>query len=243
MANSGSLGIVKFVDTFATDTNHTSAANGVGWLYLSDSDTDWVRAVAAGKGLHMYTTIATTSHLSELCSDTLLFAAQEGYCMVECMLMLSSVADISFNFGFNDDVLDSSNLLPATLSTATWTSNAATFCGLVYDTNATNDEVHCFWVDGNSDTSTALADLRMNGAAPVVNKWMYLRCELQDRGSGYGARATFHFEQNGKTFEKTFDTSITRSTPLCWYLGIYSLATATKTAYLRLPGWEQSIAD
>ncbi len=254
MANTGSKGIAKYQDFFAADTvaggsagGDGSAADGIAWLGSSfTGDTPFARAVAAGRGIHLTSTTDTTNNdCVEIASDTLMFTAQEGFCMVEILFQQTSIADVAWNFGFNDTCLESAHAgtLPVELSTATWTTGSTAFCGLVYDTNATDDEVHCMWVDGGTDTTTAIADLRMKGAVPVASKWQYARVELQDRGSGYGARATFLFGVDGKTFERTFDTSITRSTPLCLYFGFENRTTTAKTFYTKMLGWEQAIAD
>jgi hypothetical protein len=253
MANVGSKGIMKFSDDFAIADMATSAASGVAWVTLDDADSagDFVRAVSAAKGLHATSILdATDNHLSEFCSDTLLFTAELGYCMVECTLMFNTVTTVAFNFGFSDDVLDDSNTLPIELADTTFTNNCSDGCALmVYDTDATNDEIHCIWANGGTiqtSTSTDSVDgdtLRMKGAVPIANKWMYMRVELQDRGSGNGARATFHWECTGKTFEKTFNTTVDRDLPLCFYLGFENRDAVTHTAYLKLPGWEQTIAD
>lgn len=251
MPNVGSKGIVKYSETFAHDTMSTAAADGIAWVYLSDSDTDWARAVSAAKGLHASAaTAATDDHLVELCGDSLQFAAQQGYCMVECLFMLSSVANVAFNFGFSDDVLDDSNTLPCEIATTTITNSCTDGCALlVYDVDATNDDIHCFWANGgtavsaDSDGSSGGKALRLKGAVPVADKWMYLRVELHDRGSGNGAHVVFHFEVDGKTFEREFDTSLDRDRTLCWYLGFENRSASAHTAYLLLPGWEQTIAD
>lgn len=246
MANMGPTGIIRYEETFANDNINTSQANGIGWLTLVDATgTDFVRAVAAGKGLHcLGVNSANDDALVEFCGDTLMFAAQEGHCAVEILVQFSTVATMAFNFGFNDDSLDASNTLPCELNGTTWTSNAATFVGFVYDTDATNDNLHCFWVDGDSDTTTAVADLRMVGMAPTAAKWLYLRVELQDRGSGNGARATFlAVDHTGKSVEKVFDTSITRSTPLCFYFGQEERAALGRNVFIKAPAWEQSIAN
>lgn len=246
MANVGPKGVVRYEETWAIDNINTSAANGIGWLVSSDSgDTAIVRAAAAGKGLHASgATSVDDNNLIELGSDTLLFTGQEGFSAVEVLLQLSAVTNVAFNFGFNDDALEDSNTLPVELSGTTWTSNAATFVGFAYDTDADNDELHCFWVDDTSNTTTPIASLRCNGMAPTGAKWLFMRVEMQDRGSGNGVRATFlAVDHTGKSVEKVFNTSVDRDCPLCWYLGIENRTTAVRTVYIKLPAWEQSIAD
>lgn len=246
MAGIGSKGIIRYVETFATDSISTSGADGVGWFVSSDSgDTAIARAVAAGKGLHATgATSVDDNNLIEFCGDTLMFAGQEGFSAVEVLLQLDDVTNVAFNFGLNDDVNDASNTLPAELSGTTWTANAATFVGLVYDVDATNDDLHCFWVDDSSATSTAIADLRMQGVAPANAKWFYMKVEMQDRGSGNGVRVTLTAQaQNGNSVSKTFNTTVDRDCPLCWYLGIENRSGTAHNVYIKAPAWEQSIAD
>ncbi len=245
MANIGSWGTLKHIDDpqvsiVVVDT----PAAGVTWATENDSGTDILRGVAAGKGLH-YTgaTASSTGDLTEFCSNDLLFTGQEGYSAVEILVQFSTVSAMAFNFGFNDDVLDAANTLPAELSGTSWTSNAATFVGFAFDTDATNDDLHCFWVNANTDSATAIANLRMIGLGLTASKWLYLKVEMQDMGSGEGARVTFSASNHsGRSLEKVFNTTVSRSTPLCYYLGVESRGTAS-SIYLRNCNWEQSIPN
>lgn len=244
MPSNASKGMVRYCESFATDNIHTSQTNGVAWLVLGDTnDTVFGRAVAAGRGLHAKAiTAATNNNMIEFCGDTLQFYAQEGQNAVEVLIQLTDVTNRAFAFGFNDDSLDASNSLPVELSTTTFTANAGTFCGLVYDTDATNDELHAFWVDGGTATTTAIADLRFNGIAPTNSQWLWMRVELHDRGSGNGAKAVFHVvDHNGRSATKEFNTTITRSTALCYYLGVENRSASSCTIYIKEPAWEQPV--
>ena len=247
MANVGSKGVVRYEETFVADNIGTSGADGLAWVNSSDGgDTAFARAVAAARGLHVAGALAATqNNLVEFCGDLTQFYGQNGFCAVEVMLQLDVVTPVAINFGFNDDSLDAGNTLPIELSGTTWTTTATTAIMLVYDTDATNDEWHCMWVDDDSDASDAIADLRLKGAAPVASKWMHLRVEMQDRGAGKGVRVTFTVKQDGKTFEKVFDTTVDRDAALCWYLGVEARTASPSAvnAYVKLPAWEQSIAD
>ncbi len=246
MANAGSNGIIRHIDNPCNTIVSATEGTTITWAVSSDtSDTAIVRAVAAGKGLHYAgATYATDDNMIEFCGNNLYFTAQEGHCEAEVLLQLDVVTNIAFNFGFNDDVLDSGNTLPAELATATWTTTSTAFAGIVFDTDATNDELHCMWVDGGTDTTTALADLRMNGMAPTAAKWLYMKVELDDRGSGNGARATFTAcDHKGKSVSKTFNTTITRSTPLCFYLGVENRSASAHNVYIRCPNWAQTVTD
>lgn len=246
MANVGSRGSLVHIDDPEVSEVNATAGAGVTWALSSDtSDTAFAKAVAVGKGLH-YTgaTAATNNNLIEFCGNDLVFSGQEGYNAVEVLLQLDDVSNIAFNFGFNDDVQDGGNTLPAELSGTTWTTTASTFLGFVYDTDATNDELHVMWVDDDSDTSTAIADLRMKGMAPTAAKWLYMKVEIQDRGSGNGVRATLlAVDHNGKSVEKVFNTTVDRDVGLCYYLGIENRSASVHNAYIKHCNWEQTTAD
>ena len=247
MANVGSKGIVRYEESFATLTSADAGAAGVGWLLTKDTnDTAFVRAVAAGKGLHLYGVMAATSaDRMEFLSDKLMFTGQEGHSSVEIMLQLSSVADVAVFFGFNDAVTGPNDIIPVKLDTLTFTQNAADGCiGLLFDTNADNDELHCFWGNAATKTTTAIADLRMKGIAPTAAKWFYMKVEMDDRGSGNGVRATFlAVDHTGKSAEKVFNTSVDRDLPLNFYLGVQNRAATAHNVFIRCPAWEQTIAD
>lgn len=249
MANIGSKGIVRYEETFATDSiaggsagGDGSAADGIAWLGSADTgDTPFVRAMAAARGLHIAgATDTTDDDLVEFCGDQLMFYAQTGHSSIEILVQFDVVSTLAFNFGFNDDVLETSTTLPVELSGTTWTTNAATFVGFVYDVDATNDELHAMWVDGNTDATDAIATLRFNGMAPTASEWLYMKIDLDDRGSGYGARATFlAVDSQGRSVEKVFNTTITRSTALCYYFGFENRGSAAHNCYIKLPAWEQ----
>ncbi|KKK48837.1 hypothetical protein LCGC14_3141100 [marine sediment metagenome] len=251
MPNVGSKGIVRYFETFATDTiaSGTSTAdgtagNGVAWLCSLDTgDTAPVRAVNTSRGLHVTAATDTTDNdLVEFCGDTLMFTGQTGHSSMEILLQFDVVTTLAFNFGFNDDVLEGSTSLPVELLTTSFTSNSATFLGFVYDVDADNDELHVFWVNSNVDSTESIADLRMVGMAPTASKWLYLKCEMQDRGSGKGVRATFlAADHAGRSVEKVFDTSVSRTTPLCYYLGFENRDGIAHTAYWKANAWEQTI--
>ncbi len=245
MANSGSVGVITNLESFQVDNINTSVADGVKWLVLGDGgDTVFARAGTAGRGLHAAGALAATDdNLVELCGDTTHVFGQDGVNGIEVLFQISVATDIAFNIGFNDDSLDASNTLPAELATATWTTNAATFVGLAFDVDATNDDVHCMWVDDDNDSTEALADLRMAGATLTAAKWAMARVEIQDRGSGKGVRATFTWAQDGKSFEKVFDTSVDRDAALCYYLGFENRAATAHSVYIKYIKTWQSIAD
>ena len=246
MANSGSVGVITDLENWLTDNIGTSGADGIKWVNSSDGgDTAFARAAAtANLPLHVAgATAATNNNLIELCSDLLHVYGQNGWHMLEVLFKIDVATDIAINIGFNDDSLDAGNTLPVELSTATWTTTASTFVGLAFDVNATNDDWHCMWTDDDSDTSEALADLRLKGASLTAAKWCMARVELQDRGSGKGLRATFTISQDGKSFEKVFDTSVDRDVALCPYIGFEARATTAHNVYIAYVKQAWSIPD
>ena len=248
MANIGSKVLLCHIDDPSV-TVITAAAGTAGATWMSDADagdTDFVKAVAAGKGLHYKGILAATDdNMIEFTGNELMFFGQEGHAMAEVLVQFSGITNIAFNFGFNDDAEEDTGL-PAELSSAgAWTSNASTFVGITWDTDyTTNNNLHCFWVNGDSDTSTTLANLRLTGITPTAAKWLYMKVEIQDRGSGNGVRATFlAVDHNGRSFERSFNTSVDRTTPLCWYFAAEERDNTGRNIFLRNCNWEQTIPN
>lgn len=247
MANAGSKGMYEHID----DPNVSiigadEATANITWNSDADSgDTDFAKAVAAGKGLHYAGALAaTTNNLLEFSSCNLLFTGQEGQSYVEILMQLDDIDAIAFNFGLSDDVEEGQTTLPVELSGTTWASNADTFLGLVFDTDADNDELHCFWTDDTVDTTTAIANLRMKGIAPTASKWLYLRVDMEDRGSGNGVKATFlAVDHNGKSVCKEFNTTVDRDCPLCYYFGVENREDVAKNIYIKHCNYGQSTND
>lgn len=247
MSNIGSVGRVRHVEDFHTDNIGTSAGDGLGWLNTSDTnDTAFARAVAAARGLHVSgITAATDNNLLEFNSDNLRFYAQEGQSAIEILVEFSDITNMAFNFGFNDDVGEASNSLPVELDTTTFTANAGTYVGFVFDTDATNDDMHVIWVNGGtlqtSDSTASVSGktLRLRGIAPTASQWFWMRVEMQDRGSGNGARCTLMCTDHlGRSASRTYDTTITRSTALCYYFGMENRSASSHTVYIKYPVWE-----
>jgi hypothetical protein len=251
MANAGSKGMYEHIDDPMVSVIADAAAAGVTWVAESTNGaTDFARAVAAGKGLHYAAASDTTDNdMQEFCSNLLIFTGQEGQSYIEILMQLDSVDDVAFNFGLVDTVeyvaSGTGTSLPVELDGTTWTSNAATFIGIVYDVDADNDELHCFWVDDDVDTVTPIASLRMNGMAPTADKWLYMRIDMQDRGSGNGVKATFlAVDHNGKSVQKEFNTTVDRDCPLCYHFSFENRANAAATnCYIKHCNYGQSTAD
>ena len=249
MANVGSKGMLEHIDDPSVSIIADAAAAGVTWVAESTNGaTDFSKAVAVGKGLH-YTAVSDTTDndMQEICSNNLIFAGQEGFCYAEILAQFNSVDDIAFNFGFNDTVEEVADgaTLPAELSGTTWTTTSTTFVGFVFDVDADNDDLHCMWVDDGTDSTEAIANLRCSGIHPTVNKWLYMRVELQDRGSGNSLRATFTVtDHTGKSVTKEFNTNVDRDCALCYHFSFENRANAAATTcYIKGLNWGQTIAD
>jgi hypothetical protein len=249
MPNAGAKGFYEHIDDPMVSVIDAAASADTTWVADSTNGaTDFTRAVAAGKGLHYYSTSDTTDNdMQEICSNLLLFTGQEGYSYVEILMQSNSVDDMAFNFGLNDTVEEvaAGGTLPVELDGTSWTSTSSTFIGFVYDVDATNDELHCFWVDDDVDTTTAIANLRCNGIAPTANQWLYMRVEMQDRGSGNGVRATFTAtDHNGKSVTKEFNTTVDRDCPLCYHFSFENRSnSAATTVYIKGLNYGQTTAD
>lgn len=249
MANAGAKGMYEHIDDPMVSIIDAAASADTTWVADSTNGaTDFQRAVAAGKGLHYAAASDTTDNdMQEFCSNNLLFTGQEGQSYVEILLQLDSIDDVAFNFGFHDTVEEVADggTLPVELSGTTWTSTGSTFIGFVYDVDATNDELHCFWVDDDVDTTTAIANLRMIGMAPTADQWLYLRVDMEDRGSGNGVKATFlAVDHNGRSVSKEFNTTVDRDCPLCYHFSFENRANSAATnCYIKHCNFGQSTAD
>lgn len=258
MANIGSIGVLKHIDdpmiaVIGDDTTNVAAYAGKTWVSDSaDGHTDFVVSQVAGKGLHYKGVLvaADDNDPLEFGSAGLYFTAQEGHCMVEILIQLEDVSEHAFTFGFNDTIEGA--VLPIDFSAATTLTKASSnFCGFVYDgTDATNPDLHCVWVDDDS-IGQADADgrvdgqtIRMRSMSPTDAKWLYMKVELQDRGSGNGARATFlAVNHNGYSVEKSFNTSLDRDCPLCYHLAIENRSSTGGDVFIKNCNWSQSIPN
>jgi len=254
VSNVGPYQSIKYVEDFHMPNygsgvqgldGGTLTANAIAWLQNIDTgDKAWARSFSAGLGIHLAGSLANTdNNMLEFCSDQLMFYGTAGYNMVEVQFQTDVATAIAFNFGFHDEVTEVSATLPVECSATSFASSASTYLGFVFDTDATNDDLHCFWVDDDNDATESIANLRMQGASLEANKWLYLRVEMQDRGSGNGVRATFHAQQDERTFEKVFNTTVDNDAALCWYFAVENRSAVARNVYLRCLGWEQTLKD
>lgn len=212
----------------------TASAAGVRWWNSSDCGaTAFIETATADGPVCRGLTDTTDNDMSEIGHGTLGWSVQNGELLMEarCRVTVGGVDDVAFTVGFNDDILDDSNTLPAELSGTTWTSNATTFIGVVYDPDATNDDFHAFWVDDDNDSSQAIANLRFTGVAPEDNEWFGVRVHLKDAGSGNGVVATFTVvsENSGRQAEKQFTGTIDRDALLTPHIAFENRAGVAHT--------------
>lgn len=217
-AATGYQGFVEVFDDFDHTSISTSAAAGVTWLNSSDcGGTAFAlnAGVIGGEGTAQGATDNTDNDMAELAHGVLMWYGALD-CMLETRVQFSVVTTLAYNVGFNDDALDDSNTLPVELSGTTWTTNATTWFGMVFDVDATNDNIHAMWVDDDADSSTAIATLRMTGAAPVAATYGTYNVNLyrgtSDTAASIGEVRVTPDESNpaanyGKRFTGTIDAN------------------------------------
>lgn len=251
MANMGPVGILKHIDDPSTSIVASSTGTTITWATnTAGGATDFVRTVAAGKGVHYYGVMdAVSGSSSEFASSYKWFTVQEGHCAVEIIVQFSDI-DHAFTFGFNDTVNDGN--LPIDISGTTLSATATDFCGFVYDgTDSTNKDLNCVWVDANTigqaDTDGSIDGkaIRMSGMAPTAGKWFYMKVEMQDLGSNKDARVTFLATDHlGRSMEKVFNTTVLRTMQFCYHFCAETTNdTAANYIYLRGCNWEQTIPN
>jgi len=222
MATDTSFGMVRVFDDFVLDSDA---------LWLTSADTGGTTAVVADGTAHLggrlrLATDTTDDDMNEVATGLCFQVLDTGPLVMEARIMVETGAvatDIAITVGFNDDPTEASNTLPVELAGTTFTSNSSTFAGFVYDIDATNDDWHVFSVDDDADTTTAIADLRVTGKAPVADTWETLRVVLFDNGTGNPSKAEFY--RNGK-LEKTLASTLDRDAVLCAHIAAENRAAA-----------------
>ena len=227
MSITSSIGKVEVFDDFDADRIGTAAGNGIVWWNSSDCGATAFDANAgfAGEGTARGATDTTNTDMSELAHGQLMWLPQND-CGMEVRVQFDVITTLAFNVGFNDDVLDDSNTLPVELSTVTFTTNSSTWVGLLYDVDATNDDFHAMWVDDDADSSSAIADLRYTGVAPVVASYGLYRVELfRGTSATAPAIANIHVIPDdtepgvGRLHSKRFTSTVDGAAPLTPHVG------------------------
>ena len=215
-------------DWTGADNISTGVADGILWLNSSDGGDTAFAIVADAQGpIVQGATDTDDNDMVEIGYHLLAWSVQHGKLCMETRMKVSvgAVASVALNIGFNDDVLEDSNTLPVELSGTTFTSNSATWIGVLFDPDITDpNEFVAFWVDDDADTTTAIADLRMTSVAPVLNQWFGVEIELSanppatvaegEAGTAGGAvvaTITVIQESTGIRATKRFTTSIDRN--------------------------------
>lgn len=101
--------------------------------------------------------------------------ANQGGVFVEARFKTSIITNISYFFGFTDQV--AALEAPVTLSTTTFTTNATDACGFLFDTAATTDTIRLVGVANDVD-----ATMQDTSVAPVADTYQVLRVELSTAG-------------------------------------------------------------
>lgn len=206
MATDTTKGTIRLWEEFDTDNINTSAADGVRWLVTLDNSGTLAPSPSAELQAASVTG-AADNNMNELYYRDLSWRAQDGYMSMEIRLDMACATTLrAVNVGFNDDVLDASNSLPVELSGTTFTSNAGTFIGFVYDTDATNDKWHAFMVDDCNDTTVAIGTLN-TGVGPTADTPQTLKVVVYDQGACNQTRAEFFIDGN---LEVTMESAIDR---------------------------------
>jgi hypothetical protein len=156
--------------------------------------------------------------MAEVDAGKLEYSVQDGQMYVEARVKVERTTGAA-NIGFNDDTGEGSNSLPMELSGTTWTSNAGTWIGFVWDSDATNDTWHVMWVDDDADSSTAIGTLN-SGITVASGVWYTLRVHLFDQGSGKQSRATFSVSDGTNAWEYETSGTIDRDVNMTWHLGV-----------------------
>ena len=192
MATDTTKGTIRVWEEFDTDSIHTCVGNGVRWLVTLDNS--GTLAPVANSGLVAASvTGGADNNMNEIWYKDLSFRAQDGFMSFEARIQPTSITLGAYNIGFNDDVLDASDTLPVELSGTTFTSNAATFIGFVYDPDATNDNWHVFMVCDDADTTVAIATLN-TGIAPVACTSQTFKVMVYDQEACNQTRAEFYID-------------------------------------------------
>lgn len=192
MPTDTSKGVITVFDEFNIDHIGTSAGDGIQWLVSLDNS-GTLAPVASAELQAASVTGTTNDNMNDFYYRDLSYRAQDGFMSWEVRLDLASIVDVAVNVGFNDDVNDASGTLPVELSGTTFTSNAGTYVGFVYDTDATNDNWHVFMVDDNNDTTVPIACLN-TGIAPVANTPQTLKIVVDDNGACNQTRTAFYID-------------------------------------------------
>src|SRR5574341_1181818 len=232
MSITSSIGKVEVFDDVDHDSIGTAAGDGIVWWNSSDAgNTAYaLNPGFAGEGTARAATDTTDDDMCELAHGCLMWLPQNDPRM-EVRMQFDVVTTLAFNVGFNDDALEDSNTLPVELSTTTFTTNATTWVGILFDVDATNDDFHAMWVDDDNDSTSAIADLRYNGVAPIAASYGLYRIELFRTTATGAAIANMHVIPDdtepgvGRLHSKRFTSTVDGDAALTPHVGFENRST------------------
>jgi len=163
------------------------------------------------------------NEFAEVDFGALNYQVQDGQMYMKARVLLERVV-CAVNVGFNDDTLEGGNTLPVELSGTTWTSGASTWIGFAFDSDATNDNWHVFWVDDDGDTSVPIATLN-TGIAVAASVWYTMTIQVTDAGSGNRASAIFDLTDGSNHFHYRASDTIDRDVALVPHIGVENRTT------------------
>ena len=206
-------GEVRYFEEFLGDTLETDmtaiSVTSSGTVALTNVEID---------GTVQLDTDTDTSDAAQIAGG-LNYRVQDGALRLEARVKLDVITNVALVIGFNDQTGES-DTVPTTNSSDVFTAVATDFIGFSFDTNATTDVWTCAWTVADAVTAEPIANRQFTGLAPVANKYDTFILELQDRGAGNTAYATFTIITNsGKVYTKEFETTIARDAVLTWYVG------------------------
>lgn len=216
----------------ATEIGTSATTAGVEWLNSADaSDTAFVATDTAAGPVAQAATTTTDDHMCEISHRALAWSPQNGEMVMRTRVQVSTggVSDVAFTVGFSDDQLEDSNTLPVELATTTFTSNASTFVGVVYDSDATNKTLHAFYVDGDADASQSESALNLK-VAPVAAKWLGVEIRVTNNGSAKAvAEITVVDESTGVSGYVHLPLTVTSTTLLVPHIAFENRAATAHT--------------
>ena len=199
-----------------------------------DSTNDWTVAgvnsgTAAIAAPHMMTITTGAADDDDVdVASPLNWYGQYNAC-VEVRARNDDVSALAMNIGFSDATGEAADKIAMTYSGTTLTSNASDFAGFMHDPDATTDKIYCVSTKANADGTV----IDSGTAEGTDSAWHTYRVELVDNGTTTDAH--FYFNASGKEISPSEDLvgveidAITRTTPLCIYIGVINRESAANT--------------
>jgi hypothetical protein len=190
---------VVLFDDFVGDTFDTNI-----WAGAADAGATTPAITAAAGGAVRLVTGASDDEISEFAGEIIWNAAAGGL-YFETRIKASAVTTLALAVGLTD-AKQETNLLPASLSTTTFTTTASDAALWLYDTDATTDVWRGIGVKADTDITT-----KPTGAAPGAATYETL-------GIGVSSDGTAYWYQNGNLVGSSAN-AVTAATLLCPYVG------------------------